>query len=110
MVLLLVVQVRLEGQLAKSYRLDHNGAVGSLPASNSVSDIFVERDTVWLGTDKGLSQTADRGITFKNYGGVTPFNTNGISAIAINDGIIWVATATSFTQDNQSIPQGDGLH
>ncbi len=107
--LILVVHGQLESQVAKSYHLDSNGSTATLPASNSVSDIFVERDTVWFGTDKGLSQTIDGGMTFRNFAGISPFDANGISAIAMNDRIIWVSTATSFTQDNQSIPQGNGL-
>jgi hypothetical protein len=107
--LLLGLCPRLNGQLAKTYQLGTASTAVSLPGSNSVSDIFVKRDTVWLGTDKGLSQTTDRGLTFKDFGKVEPFSADGISAIAMNDGVIWVATATSFTQDNQSIPQGAGL-
>ncbi len=98
------------GQLLKSYGLDPaSSGTAALPGSNSVSDILVQGDTVWFGTDKGLSQTLNHGATFTNFGNTAPFDASGISAIAVSGSTIWVATATSFTQDNQSIPQGTGL-
>ena len=105
----LLVHSRLESQIAKSYRLNEGTGTGSLLPSNSVSDIFVERDTVWLGTDKGLSETIDAGMNFRNFANSPPFDSKGTSAITMNDRIIWVAVASSFTQDDQSIPQGNGL-
>ena len=99
----------LLAQIAKTYRLQASGATSTLPPSNSASDILIERDTVWLGTDKGLSQTIDGGQSFHNFANTSPFDSKGTSALAMNDKIIWVAIATSFTQDNQSIPQGSGL-
>ncbi len=100
----------VHGQIAKSYHLQSTAVASSLPASNSVTDILVQRDTVWLGTDKGLSATVDGGLSFRNFGSTLPFDASGTSALTGNDRILWVATATSFTQDNQSIPQGNGLY
>lgn len=101
----------LYAQLAKSYSLGvHSISSGSLPASNSTNEIVVSRDTIWFGTDKGLCFTADNGSSFTSFANTNGFETKGISAIALNDGIIWVATATSFKQDNQSIPAGGGLY
>jgi hypothetical protein len=100
---------RLESQLAKTYHLGSSTVTGSLPSSNSASDILVSRDTVWLGTDKGLCQTVNGGVSFRSFADIPPFDSKGTSAIAMNDRIIWVAIASSFTQDNQSIPQGSGL-
>jgi hypothetical protein len=102
-------QSRLQGQVAKTYHLHAASVTESFPPSNSASDILVERDTIWFGTDKGLSQSIDGGMSFKNFANNPPFDSKGTSAIAMNDRIIWVAIATSFTQDNQSIPQGSGL-
>ena len=83
-------------QVAKTYLLEAGGVTTFLPHSNSVSDILGLRDTIWLGTDKGLGETMDAGQSFVRFTNVAPFSANGISAIAINDAIIWAATATSF--------------
>lgn len=98
-----------QAQFYKTYHLSQSSAFGSLPPANSASDIFVERDTVWFGTDKGLSLTLDGGVNFKNFTNTPPFDAKGISAIAMNNRIIWVATASTVTLDNQTMPQGGGL-
>jgi len=106
----LILQSSLVAQIARTYHTRDTDVTGSLPASNSASDIFVERDTVWFGTNKGLSQTIDGGLSFRNFANSPPFDSKGTSAITMNDRIIWVAVATAFTQDNQSLPQGSGLY
>ncbi|HEY6951180.1 MAG TPA: hypothetical protein VI758_02165 [Bacteroidota bacterium] len=100
---------QLVSQVARTYKIHSSSISDPLPPSNSASDILVERDTVWFGTDKGLSRTVDGGIGFTNFANTSVFDSKGTSALAMNDRIIWVAVASSFTQDNQSIPQGDGL-
>jgi hypothetical protein len=109
LLLALVAHSPLFGQVARTYRLQANLPQSALPPSNSASDIVVERDTIWFGTDKGLSQTVNGGLGFSNFANTGTFDSKGTSAIAMNDKVIWVAVASSFTQDNQSIPQGDGL-
>ncbi|MDP3683214.1 MAG: hypothetical protein Q8S01_04705, partial [Ignavibacteria bacterium] len=37
------------------------------PASNSINDILVVGDTIWLGSSRGLSQSTDNGNSWKNY-------------------------------------------
>ncbi len=98
----------LPSQIVRTYHLSASPSASPLPASNSVSDIVAFRDTIWFGTDKGLSRTMDGGLSFSNFGGTTPFDYNGTSALAINDRIIWVAIASSYPQD-PSLPQGEGL-
>ena len=98
-----------ECQLAKTYHLNAGSVTLSPPPSNSASDILVKRDTVWFGTDKGLSQTIDGGLNFVNFANRPPFDSKGTSALAMNDKVIWVAIASTFTQSNQSMPQGSGL-
>jgi len=109
LVCMMVLQPQLDSQIAKTYHLYQNGTTLSLLPSNSASDIYVAHDTVWFGTDKGLSQTIDGGMSFRNFANTPPFDSKGTSAIALNDKVIWVAIASSFTQDNQSVPQGEGL-
>lgn len=79
------------------------------PLSNSVTDIVVAHDTLWLGTGKGLSRSIDGGNTWKNYYGTQEFGTEDISAIAVRGKDVWVATAHSIEKDNSSLPVGSGF-
>jgi hypothetical protein len=95
-------------QIARTYHLSATSSALSLPASNSASDIIANRDTIWFGTDKGLSLTTDGGVSFTNLGGRTPFDLNGTSGLAMNDRVVWVAIASAYPQD-PSLSQGNGL-
>jgi hypothetical protein len=95
------------GQLLKTSKV-HTGLISSFPQSNSVNDIIVYRDSVWLGTEKGLSLATQHGTSWTNFGGTTPFDTKGISAIAINDNILWVATGYNTSSNGESIQTGGG--
>jgi len=81
------------------------------PASNSISAMLIQGDTVWLGTSRGLSRSTDKGLTWRNYYGDPAFGTENISAIAWDKyrGIIWVATAHSVVRTGQTLPEGSGL-
>ncbi|MEW6061292.1 MAG: hypothetical protein AB1600_05045, partial [Bacteroidota bacterium] len=81
----------------------------SLPTSNVVTDIVVAGDTVWLGTGKGLSRSTDGGRTWKNYYNTPEFGTEDISAIAVREKEIWVATAHSVVRNDASLPEGSGF-
>jgi photosystem II stability/assembly factor-like uncharacterized protein len=96
-------------QLPKTYRFN-SIPNSSLSLSNSVSDILVQQDTVWFGTDRGLSFSSDAGTTWTNFSGNNSFSTKGISAIAIKDNNIWVASSYSIKFEDDDIPVGDGLH
>jgi hypothetical protein len=84
----------------------------SLPLTNSVNDILVQQDTdtIWFGTEKGLSFTFDGGMTWTNFSGYSAFNNNGISAIAIKNNTIWVAAYYFTKSENESIHTGGGLY
>jgi photosystem II stability/assembly factor-like uncharacterized protein len=84
-------------------------AVAPTPLSNSVVDIVVANDTIWLGTGKGLSRSANGGRSWKNYYGDADFGTENISAIAVRGKEIWVATAHSVERDGNFLPEGSGL-
>src|SRR5574341_675256 len=78
--------------------------------SNSVSDIVIHRGDVWLGTGKGLSHSRDQGQSWVTYTSANGLPRGGISAIAINDTIIWAAAAfDSLTKDAGVLPTGSGL-
>ena len=96
-------------QLPKVYQLN-SGRSSPLSLSNSISDIFVQQDTVWFGTEKGLSFTSNGGTTWINFSGTATFDNKGISAIAIKDNNIWVATGYTTKLGDESIQTGGGLH
>ncbi|MGB5289476.1 MAG: hypothetical protein WBN42_13400 [Ignavibacteriaceae bacterium] len=84
----------------------------SNPVSNSILDIFTRRDTVWLGTSRGVSVSFDRGENWTNFYGTSPFGNDNISALGYNqyDGSIWAATATSVEGvGGGNVPKGTGL-
>jgi ligand-binding sensor domain-containing protein len=85
-------------------------AGASLPISNSITDLVVKGDTIWLGTGKGLSRSVDRGATWKQYYQTTEFGEEDVSAIAVHKNEVWVATAHSVKRDDQYLPEGSGLH
>ncbi len=94
-----------------SYRLEKvQASSGSLtPLSNSVTDIIVSSSTIWLGTGKGLSRSTDNGTTWRNYYNTPEFGQEDISAIAVHNNEVWVATAHSKDVDGSSLPEGSGL-
>ncbi|MBN1399132.1 MAG: hypothetical protein JXA06_13945 [Bacteroidetes bacterium] len=99
-----------DAQLPKAYKIGA-GRVSSSILTNSVSDITVQNDTIWCGMDKGLSFTADGGKTWINYSGNDTFdNTKGISAIAVKDDEICVASCYTQKIDDEDIATGYGLH
>jgi ligand-binding sensor domain-containing protein len=62
------------------------------PASNSVTDIVVLDNTIWFGTGDGISRTRDDGLSFESFGVKQGIGKGGVSALAVSDEIIWVAT------------------
>ncbi len=79
-------------------------------ASNSVSDIVIYNGTIWLGTGKGLSKSEDGGLTWASYGEEQGLGKGGVSALAVRDDIVWVATSfDTLTADAGKLPAGGGL-
>ncbi len=79
------------------------------PVSNSISDIVIVGDTIWLGTSRGLSRSTDKGKNWTNYYGSNAFGTESISAVGYHNGIIFAATAHSIERDGQTLPEGSGI-
>jgi hypothetical protein len=94
---------------SQSFQLTQTSASAPLPTSNSITDIIISHDTLWLGTGKGLSRSADGGRTWKNYYNTPEFGKEDVSAIAVRGKDVWVATAHSVERDNTSLPEGSGL-
>lgn len=93
----------------KSFELSQSLSVSPLQLSNSITDVAIQGDTIWLGTGKGLSRSTDGGRTWKNYFGTPEFGEEDVSAIAVRGKEVWIATAHSVQKDDQSLPEGSGL-
>jgi len=98
-----------QAQLLKTYQLSWPAPEG-LPASNTVTDIVSRMDTIWVGTDKGLSNTTNHGLSWHNFANTATFDSKGISALAVKGALIWVATAFTFRQNDENVSSGGGLH
>jgi len=79
------------------------------PVSNSINDIIIVGDTVWLATSRGISKSTDNGASWKNYYQTTAFGTENVSGIAFNNGVFCAATAHSVDKDGTSYPEGSGI-
>jgi hypothetical protein len=93
----------------RTFQLTAPAAGSLLPTGNSVTDIVIYNDTIWLGTGKGLSRSVNGGRTWKNYYGTPEFGTEDIAAIAVSGKNVWASTAHSVTVDGASLPEGSGL-
>ncbi|KPL00900.1 MAG: hypothetical protein AMJ91_02745 [candidate division Zixibacteria bacterium SM23_73_3] len=84
-------------------------------ASNSVGDIVYmdlpggER-IIWVGTGRGLSKTTDEGLSWVTYNLQNGLNQNDISALAVSDTTLWVATAYTKLVEGEPIPYGKGFN
>ncbi|MHB1051238.1 MAG: WD40/YVTN/BNR-like repeat-containing protein [Bacteroidota bacterium] len=113
MILAVISFTILRAQHIPLSRLDSYSLTGSAdarsPLSNSIVDIVISNDTIWLGTGKGLSRSVDGGFSWRNYYGTPAFGTENISAIAVRGSDIWIATAHSVERDGTFLPEGSGF-
>ncbi|HVO76186.1 MAG TPA: hypothetical protein VMT35_19330 [Ignavibacteriaceae bacterium] len=88
-----------------------NKTTSDNPSSNTISDIVAVGNSVWLGTDNGVSVSTDRGASWTNFYQTGAFGSESISALAYDKytNTIWAATAHSVQRGDESIPQGSGL-
>jgi len=92
----------------KAYRFESEPQPGL--KSNSITDIIIiDENTILLGTGKGVSKTMDGGKTWKTYSEEQGIGRGGVSAIAVKDSIIWVATAFDTLILEEHEPAGGGL-
>ncbi|MBK7230467.1 MAG: hypothetical protein IPH97_16735 [Ignavibacteriales bacterium] len=91
----------------KKYNL--NKINSASPLSNTITDIIIIGDTVWLGTSRGISLSIDNGTTWTNFYGSPDFGTDNIASIGYYNGIFWCATAKSTDVSGETYPEGTGL-
>ncbi|NIR51946.1 hypothetical protein GWO43_25545 [candidate division KSB1 bacterium] len=92
---------------ANTFRLDREPL--PRPASNTVTDILVFDDTIWFGTGRGVSRTRDGGMSFESFTREQGLGRGGVSALAVSDEAIWVATGFDTTTDFGRFQAGGGL-
>jgi len=97
------------GQIPKAFQ-NNTGWNSPLPKSNTINDILVRGDSVWLGTEGGLSLTMNGGITWMHFSGTSSFDDKGISAMAIYNNVMWTAAGYTTKLNGESIQTGGGLH
>lgn len=100
---------QLSAQVVSSFKLQGIGS-SPLPKSNSINDIVIANDSVWVGMGKGLSLTTDNGKSWQHFSNTLTFDEKGSSALAVRGNEIWAATAYTTKTDNQTVPTGHGLH
>lgn len=79
------------------------------PASNSINDILINGDTIWLASSRGLSRSFDGGNSWTNYYQTDPFGTESVTSIGYFNGIIFASTAHSVERTGQTLPEGSGV-
>ena len=107
-IILFFIPVSLLGQIPKEFIVG-GGWSSQYPRTNSVNEIKIQGDTVWAGTERGLSMTTDRGLSWTHFSGTNSFDDKGISAMAFESNLIWIAVGYSTKLNDQSIQTGGGL-
>ena len=88
-----LVYSQIPGKVGFKLQAEHSflaNTSASLP-SNTINDIVIHKNEIWLGTGKGLALSNDGGKTWTTYTRSDGLPRGGISAIAVSDTIIWVA-------------------
>ncbi|MDP8240286.1 MAG: hypothetical protein P9X24_14450 [Candidatus Hatepunaea meridiana] len=95
-----------------SHQLDATIELGGRLPSNSIIDIKPHNSSLWLSTGRGLTQLH---LNAPIPGGWSVINESdgigkgGISALVVNDTIIWAATAYSENTDQGWLSAGGGV-
>ncbi len=88
-----VIALQAQTRILNSFRVDAQPAEPVLRlTSSTVTDLAAASSGLWLGTGRGLSRTADNGLSFQSFSREQGIGQGGVSALAVSDEIIWVAT------------------
>lgn len=93
------------------YRVDAVPDSGGRLISNSIIDIVPNFDdqSIWLGTGRGLAQHFFDGSGWAIMRSDNIIGKGGVSAIALNDTMIWAATAYTERTSAGFLPAGGGV-
>lgn len=114
LILLLGISITVEAQVLQKngWMLDNPQPVSGL-GGNGISTMLIQKigdsTYVWAGTSSGLSRMNIQTEKWITYGRQQGIGYGGVSAIAINDSVIWVATVFDTTVSEGSLQAGGGL-
>ena len=106
---MVVVEFVGGGQALKKGGFQLGGSPTQGPTSNAINDIRIVGSDVWVATGRGLTWTGDNGETWTTTTRADGLGKGGVSALAVRDGVIWVATAFDTTTELGTFPAGGGL-
>ena len=106
--LLILVWETPYAQLLEKHGFQVEGRPSSGPLSNTINDVLVYGNKVWVGAD-GLSMTDNNGTTWTTYSHADGLGKGSVSAIAYRNGVLWVATAFDTTTELGHFDAGGGL-
>lgn len=94
--------------LPKYYTLGNNPTSENLIPSNSISQMVIKSNTIWIGTSNGLAKSEDTTNSWKQFWDVKEFTHLGIYGLDVNQDTIWTSTGYVKKKDNENIPTGSG--
>jgi len=106
--LLLCLPVMVQAQRLQKNSFQLN-TVATRPVSNSIGEIVIENDVLWVGTGRGLMKSTDDGETWTIYDVASGIGRGGVSALAVDGETVWVATSIDTLTDQGRLDAGMGL-
>jgi hypothetical protein len=96
-------------QTVQTYNLEKEFPPFGTPPSNSASHAASRNDTLWFGTSRGLTQTADNGDAWLYFRSDDAFQPHGIYSVHLGQSAVWAATGYIKDTDVGSQQSGSGL-
>ena len=81
--------------------------ISSLPPSNGASHSEADGSTLWFGTSKGITRSADHGLTWETFDDRN-FDHPSVASIAVRDDRIWAGLVYEKTTSDGSVQTGGG--
>jgi hypothetical protein len=88
--------------------LEASGEIFSYPPGNSAAHVASRNDTLWFGTNRGLTRTIDSGITWEHFRSDEAFQPHGIFSVHLSEKSVWVSTGYSKETTAGSQQAGSG--
>lgn len=92
----------------KYFKLESSTTEETIIPSNSISQLKIELDKIWIGTSNGLAKSEDSAKTWISYSNVPEFVNPGIYGLDVSKDTIWVSTGYIKKKDNENISTGSG--
>ncbi|MBN2417045.1 hypothetical protein JXO52_14490 [bacterium] len=106
---LLLGAVSVQAQMPAAKRFQLGGEPVERPTSNYINDILVADGFIYAGSGNGVLVSGNRGASWELTNQDNGIGKGGISAIALRNDTLWVATAYDTTTDAGDYEAGGGL-